>query len=140
MLRFAPVIWGTVQTAGIFRPRSFGRAGLNDDFLLRAAVQCLGGIIANDPEEAVYYNTFNDASGLPLDGSKRYMMRFQPDKLPRIDGFWSITLYDPTYNLTPNSIDRYSIGDRTAGLKRDADGGITLHLQNTSPGAEKEPN
>lgn len=121
-------------------PRSFGRAGLNDDFLLRAAVQCLGGIIANDPEEAVYYNTFNDASGLPLDGSKRYMMRFQPDKLPRIDGFWSITLYDPTYNLTPNSIHRYSIGDRTAGLKRDADGGITLHLQNTSPGAEKEPN
>jgi hypothetical protein len=27
-----------------------------------------------------------------------------------------------------------------SGLKRDADGGITLHVQNTSPGADAESN
>ena len=44
-------------------PRTYGRAGLNDDFLLRASLQCLGGIVANEPEEAVYYNTTKDGAG-----------------------------------------------------------------------------
>ena len=33
----------------------------------------------------------------------------------------------------PNAIARYSIGDRTAGLVRDADGGLTLRLSATPP-------
>jgi hypothetical protein len=43
-------------------------------------------------------------------------------------------------NLIPNPARRYSVGDRTAGLKRDSDGGLTLHLQPRSPGADQEPN
>jgi hypothetical protein len=121
-------------------PKEFGRAGLSDNFLLRASVQCLGGIIANDPEEAVYFNTALDGSGRPLDGSKRYTLRFEPGQLPKVEGFWSITLYDETYNLTPNPINRYAIRDRTAGLKKDADGGLTIYLQNSSPGQDKETN
>jgi hypothetical protein len=99
-------------------PKDFGRAGVADDFLLRASVQCLGGIIANDPAEAVYFNTAFDGSGGLLDGSKRYTLRFSPGHLPQVEGFWSITLYDSTYNFTPNPINRYAIGDRTAGLKK----------------------
>jgi hypothetical protein len=121
-------------------PREFGRAGLIDDFLLRASVQCLGGIIANDPEEAVYYNTSLDAAGQPFDGNRRYTMHFSADHLPKVNGFWSITMYDPTFNLTANPINRYSIGDRTPGLKMDAEGGLTLYIQNTSPGKDKESN
>jgi len=121
-------------------PKSFGRAGLVDDFLLRGSVQCLGGIIANDPEEAVYYNTSMDDSGRPFDGSKSYTIRFAPGELPKVKGFWSLTLYDPTYNFTDNSIDRYSIGDRTPGLKEDPDGGLTIYIQSTSPGKDKESN
>jgi hypothetical protein len=45
-----------------------------------------------------------------------------------------------TFNFTPNAINRYAIGDRTAGLKRDADGGLTLYIQGTSPGKDKESN
>jgi hypothetical protein len=37
------------------RSEESGRAG-QDDFLLRASVRCLCGIVANDPEEAVYVN------------------------------------------------------------------------------------
>ena len=121
-------------------PKDMGRAGLDDDFLLRASLQSMGGIIANDPAEAVYINTTKDASGQTLDGTKRYTMRFPPGQLPQVNAFWSITMYDPTYNLTPNPINRYAIGDRTQGLKKDPDGGLTIHLQNSSPGADKESN
>jgi hypothetical protein len=121
-------------------PKTFGRAGLADDFLLRGSVQCLGGIIANEPDEAVYYNTTMDGSGNPFDGAKVYTIRFAPGQLPKVNGFWSITLYDPTYNFTDNPIDRYSIGDRTQGLKKDSDGGLTIYIQSTSPDDGKDSN
>lgn len=121
-------------------PRTLGRAGLADDFLLRGSLQCLGGIIANEPEEAVYYNTTMDGSGKPFDGAKAYTIRFAPSQLPKVKGFWSMTLYDPTYNFTPNPINRYSIGDRTPDVKRDPDGGLTVYIQSTSPGKDKESN
>jgi len=121
-------------------PKSFGRAGLVDDFMLRGALQCLGGIVANDPEEAVYFNTSVDAVGAAFDGGKRYTIRFAPGQLPKVNAFWSLTLYDPTYNFTENPIDRYAIGDRSQGLKRDPDGGLTLYVQRGSPGKDKESN
>ena len=121
-------------------PRTYGRAGLSDDFLLRGSLQCLGGIVANEPEEAVYYNTTKDADGQPFDGTKRYTMRFVPGQLPKVEAFWSITMYDATFNFTANPINRYAIGDRTEGLKKDADGGLTIYIQNDSPGSDNEPN
>jgi hypothetical protein len=121
-------------------PKDMGRAGLSDDFLLRASLQCLGGIISNDPAEAVYYNTTIDAEGQTFDGSKRYTMRFAPGRLPDVKAFWSITMYDPTYNLVDNPINRYAIGNRTPDLKTDADGGLTLYIQSETPGKDKESN
>jgi hypothetical protein len=32
------------------------------------------------------------------------------------------------------------MGDRAPGLKKDADGGLTLYIQSTSPGQDKESN
>jgi hypothetical protein len=43
-------------------------------------------------------------------------------------------------NLVPNVANRYSLGDRTPGIKKDADGGITFYIQHDSPGADKESN
>ena len=48
-------------------------------------------------------------------------------------------MYNLKYNLVANPINRYSLGDRS-GLKRDADGGLTIYLQKDSPGADKESN
>ena len=45
-----------------------------------------------------------------------------------------------TFNLVDNPIDRYSIGDRTPGVKRDRDGGLTLYIGGQSPGRGKESN
>jgi hypothetical protein len=131
---------GTLVNNWSVPPKALGRAGVADDFLLRGATQCLGGIIANDPEEAVYFNTALDASGQPFDGARKYLLRFAPGGLPKVNAFWSLSLYDPTFNFTPNSISRYSIGDPTAGVKRDEDGGLTIHIQNEKPADNKIAN
>jgi hypothetical protein len=123
-----------------FPPPTFGRAGTAEDFLLRGALQCLGGIIANDPAEAVYANTAFDSAGQTLDGSKMYVLHFAAGQLPKVKAFWSITLYSPDFNLVDNPINRYSIGDRTPGVKRDRDGGLTVYIQANSPGKDGDAN
>lgn len=117
-----------------------GRAGQHDDFVTRGAIQCLGGIIANDPAEAVHMNTFTDLIGKKLAGDKRYAVHFKEGDFPKVNAFWSMTMYDLTYNLVANPIERYSIGNRTQGLKVDSDGDLTIFLQNDSPGKDNESN
>jgi hypothetical protein len=123
-----------------YPPLSLGRAGLADDFITRGAIQCLGGIIANDPEEAVYLNASTDGAGQTLKGTNQYTLRFAPGQLPKVNAFWSLSMYGLDANFVDNPINRYSIGDRTRGVQRDADGGLTLYVQASSPGKDKESN
>ena len=124
-----------------YPPATFGRAGLHDDFLLRASLQCLGGIIANDPAEAIYMNTFFDVDGNKLSGANRYVVHFPAGQLPDVKAFWSLTMYGVDNNLVANPINRYKLGSYPKGtMKMDADGGLTLYLQNESPGKDKESN
>jgi hypothetical protein len=123
-----------------FPPQVMGRAGVHDDFLTRAAVQCLMGIIANDPEEAVYLNTSTDSDGEPLRGDHRYQLRFGPGELPEVKAFWSVTMYGMDTNLVDNPVDRYALGDRSPGLIHDADGSLTFHIQAEAPDPSREPN
>jgi hypothetical protein len=108
--------------------QSFG-----DDLLLRAFVsrQSIGAL---ETREAAYPRCDTDADGALLSGDKRYTLRFAPDQMPPVDAFWSITLYRARdYFLVPNPIERYSIGDRTQGLVRDADGGLTITIAHAAP-------
>lgn len=87
-----------------------------------------------ESREATYPIAWQDAGGQSLDGHRRYRLRFAPGALPPVDAFWSITLYDSRdYMLVDNPIDRYAIGDRTPGLRHDADGGLTLHIAHAAP-------
>jgi hypothetical protein len=70
----------------------------------------------------------------PFDGSSPATLRFGPGDEPPVAGFWSLCLYGPDLFFVPNEIDRYSIGERTPGLRRDADGGLTITI-----GAERPP-
>jgi hypothetical protein len=72
-------------------------------------------------------------------GTNRYVIRFAKDHLPPVEAFWSITLYDSKQFFVQNPINRYAIGDRDK-LKFDADGSLTLYVQQQSPGADKESN
>ncbi|MEU3534030.1 DUF1254 domain-containing protein [Streptomyces murinus] len=130
--------WAELVHGWRYPPPEMGRFG--DDFLKRAADQSLIGVAANDPAEAVYLLNFEDANGDKLESGGRYELRFPGHALPPVDAFWSLTAYGEDMNLVPNPADRYSVGDRSAGLRRDADGGLTLHLQRERPEEDKEAN
>ncbi|MBK6613880.1 DUF1254 domain-containing protein [Ottowia sp.] len=85
-------------------------------------------------EEAMYPVAEVDAQGQALDGAHRYELRFAPGAAPQVDAFWSLTMYRKSdCLLVDNPIDRYSIGDRTPGLRWDADGGLRIAIQHDEP-------
>jgi hypothetical protein len=103
------------------------------DYLTRAAV-AEGGLGANLPEEAVYPKAQADSDGKPLSGASQYVIHFAAGKTPPVDAFWSLTLYNAsTFMLVANQIDRYAIGDRTQGLKYNADGSLDIYIQHDPP-------
>nr|WP_246748584.1 DUF1254 domain-containing protein [Rhizobium setariae] len=118
------------------------RAFLNGRYMDRMASAVLG-IYGNSKEEAIYPVYFVDAKGGKIDGAgNRYAVRFGPDGLPPVHAFWSLTLYElPSSLLSANPLHRYLINSpMLPNLKRDADGGITLHIQHETPGKEMEAN
>ena len=127
----------TTSSSGLFGTR----AALGDDYQMRRAVGAAMGIYGNSAEEAVYVGTLADTRGQPLDGSKRYTMRFTKNGLPPVRFFWSATMYDlPHRLLVDNPIQRYSLGSRSKDLVYEADGSLTIYVQAESPGADKETN
>ncbi|WP_137178655.1 DUF1254 domain-containing protein [Roseomonas sp. AR75] len=114
----------------------------NGDWMLRA-VAAKAGIYGNTTEEATYPFTRHDANGQALDGSTgRYTLTFAANQLPPVNAFWSVTMYHGGNQLlVRNPIDRYLINSpMLSGMKRNADGGVTLHIQKDDPGAELRPN
>ncbi len=126
------------KTDTLFGNRDF----LKNDYVARATGTQVG-IGANSREEAMYPILDKDASGQPLDGSKgRYTLHFAKGELPPVDAFWSVTMYGlPQQLLVKNPINRYLINSpMLPELKKDADGGLTIYIQNESPGKDKQAN
>jgi hypothetical protein len=99
---------------------------------LTRALAARGGLWGNHGYEAAYPMTYTDADGNQLDGHNRYTLTFDQD--PPVDAFWSITMYDlPDFYLVANPINRYSIGDRTPGLRRDPGGPLVIVIQHDQP-------
>jgi hypothetical protein len=117
------------------------RAMLKNDYIARMASAVLG-IYGNTKDEAMYPSYFRDADGRMLNGANRYELRFKPGQLPPANAFWSLTMYElPSSLLYANKLNRYLINSPMLGnLKRDADGGYTIHVQNETPGADRESN
>jgi hypothetical protein len=131
-----------IDTAKVSSADSFGtRAFLKGDYLARMSGAILG-IYGNSKAEALYPAYFVDETKQPLSGANRYTLRFPQGQLPPVNAFWSLTMYElPASLLYANPIDRYLINSpMLPALKRDADGGITLYLQNETPGKDKESN
>lgn len=127
------------RAGGWSAPPAIG-ADFGHDWLLRARVarRYIGALTG---AEASYPMAHHDAEGRPLTGAHRYRLRFAPQAEPPVDAFWSLTMYDARdCMLVPNALDRHRIGDRSRGLVRDADGGLTILLQQAPPGAGLEPN
>jgi hypothetical protein len=117
------------------------RNNLKDFYVLRAW-GTLFGLYGNSGEEAVYIPNKTDADNQPLDGAKhQYRLPLPADQPLPAKAFWSVTMYDGDLLLVANPINRYLINSSMLpSLKRDADGGLTLHIQRESPGKDKESN
>jgi hypothetical protein len=127
---------GTLTSGDLFGTRE----AMKNNYLYR----WLGtiGIYGNSKQEAMYPIYRIDAEGQKLSGASRYTVRFAPGQLPPVNAFWSLTMYElPQSLLVANSINRYLINSpMLPQLERDADGGLTLLIQNESPGMDKEAN
>ena len=112
-----------------------------DDFIFRAVV-AVTGLGALPQSEAMYLRPEGDNGKSVFSGDGLYRLSLT-DPLP-VDGFWSLTMYEATadgqFFLTPNPINRYAIGDRTAGLKRGPGGEIDLWIGRADPGGERTSN
>ncbi|WP_224790503.1 DUF1254 domain-containing protein [Pseudomonas fluorescens] len=118
-------------TLGLFGTRE----ALHGNYLNRAVAAHVG-IYGNSVEEAFYTGTRLDNQGQPLQGGRRYRLRFAPGQLPPASEFWSLTLYDlPDRQLVANAINRYCLSSRDP-LQRDAEGGLTLVMQTPAPDAQ----
>jgi hypothetical protein len=121
-----------------YGPREF----MGTRYLDRAIGVEVGGFIPNVAKQAFYAQWTTEPNGAAMDGSKAsYTITFPKGQLPKVHFFWSVTMYDlSTRLLVDNPIDRYSIGDRTEGLKYNDDGSLTIYVQKDSPGKDKESN
>ena len=121
----------------------FGDSAFYEGDWLKRAAAAKGGIYGNDSVEAMYPMTRTDAAGDTLDASKHnYTITFPASQLPPVNSFWSVTMYDgKTQLLTRNPINRYLINSpMLPGMRKNADGSLTLYIQKDSPGKDKEAN
>lgn len=117
------------SSAELFGSREF----LGNDYLTRASGALLG-ILGNSAEEYLGVGWNADANGDPFTGERRYTVRFGPGELPPVEAFWSITVYNGKRLLYANELNRYVINSAMlSSLRRDADGGLTLQIQNDRP-------
>lgn len=128
---------GKVTSGDLFGTRDF----LKNNYLYRMTAAALG-IYGNTKEEAMYPVYYVDGDGNKLDGANRYLLRFAPGQLPPVKSFWSLTMYEqPASLLVANPINRYLLNSpMLPQFTKDADGGLTLLVQNESPGNDKEAN
>jgi hypothetical protein len=113
-------------------------ARFGTDYLHRAVVAAIG-LGANTNAKALYLTEDRDSAGRPLSGAHAYAVRFRPGRLPPVSAFWSLTLYNRQVLFYANRLHRYAIGDRTTGLRRDRDGGLTIIVSH-KPGPARESN
>lgn len=131
-----------VESGEVGSGDAFGsREHLQNNYVYRMGAAVLG-IWGNIETEAIYPTYYVDADGQKLDGSNSYTLRFEPDQLPPVNSFWSLTMYElPESLLVENPINRYLLNSPMMDdFVLNEDGGITLYLQNQSPGKDKEPN
>jgi hypothetical protein len=107
-----------------------GRAGY--DLGLRAALaRYVTGAQVSD--QVIYPNTSVDESGEQLNGAHKYVLHFDAGKLPPVSVFWNMAMYGADMFFVANDFGRYSIGSTTEGLKKNADGSLTIPIQKEKP-------
>lgn len=126
-------------STNVFGTREFYAGG----YLLRAA-GALARWGGNDTVEAIYSVARVGADGQHLPGAHRYTLTLT--FLPPAEAFWSLTMYDTSYDgtagyLVENPISRYMINSTSQGLVFGDNGSLTITIQHDQPeGAAERAN
>src|ERR1700721_340477 len=128
---------GKVTSGDVFGTRKY----LKKNYFYRMGGAVLG-IYANWKENAIIPIYGVDDANQKLNGANKYPRAFAPGRLPPVNAFWSLTMYKmPESLLADNAINRYLLNSTMMPqFKRDADGALTLLIQNENPGKDKEAN
>jgi hypothetical protein len=120
---FAPLVNGWVPAI---------MPGDQSDLPLYHAATTKLGLLYSQKEVSTYHVGFMDSDGKPLSGTQRYVIELSPP--PPVQAFWSLTMYHAdTKFLVANKINRYSVGDRTRGLKAKEDGSLAITISANEP-------
>jgi hypothetical protein len=141
------LLLGAGQAANFVGGWTYPRQGLGifgQDYRFRAQV-ALVGLAALPSVEAMYMRPEGDDGRRAFFvGADTWRLSFAKGAFPPVDGFWSLTMYEVTPEgqafLTANPINRYSIGDRTPGLKTNPDGSLDIWISRTDPGGDRTAN
>lgn len=108
------------------------------DYHSRAAIEYIG-LLANEPQEALYSRYRMTPDGQRLESANKYRVVIPPN-MP-VDAFWALTAYGAkTMDLIPNEAGIYAVGNRDKGkLKLQPDGSAVILMQREKP-TEKNVN
>jgi hypothetical protein len=116
-----------------------GGAGLGHyaNNITRKAYAQYNGYASNVPQEQFYLSASQTGTGAVLDCSLyNYTMHFNATQLPAVNptfGFWSITIYNSTFGLYNNPLDKYAVGSNNNDLIYNLDGSLDLYFQQVIP-------
>jgi hypothetical protein len=92
---------------------------------------------------AAYYHAFKDETGAPLDGDNGagYVLTFSAEQIPQAKRFWSVTAYTPdSIELIHNSANKYEVASYEPGLRKGADGSVSIYIAKELPAGVPEAN
>ncbi|OGN91455.1 MAG: hypothetical protein A2Z75_04625 [Chloroflexi bacterium RBG_13_50_10] len=118
----------------------YGTGDYGTNYILRAAI-AYQGLGANLNADAVYPSTFVDSDGEEFSSDKKYVLHFNKDVIPPVNGFWSLSMYNDKMAFADNPINRYSLGSLSdPPLIQNSDGSIDIYIQRDSPDSGSTPN
>ncbi len=117
------------------------RAELKNNYLHRA-YGAMTDLYGASSQEILTINYKLDSEFKVLNAANHYTIRFEKDKLPPTNAFWSLTLYNvPGQLLVDNPVKRYTINSTMVSkmITDPADGSVTVFIQKEAPGTEPAP-
>jgi len=118
----------------------YGTGNYGTDYVLRAAT-AYRGLGANLVDDAFYASASVGSDGAKFSSDNKYVIHFNKDEIPPVNGFWSITMYNDKILFAANPINRYCLGSLSdPSLIKNSDGSIDIYIQRDSPDSAKIPN
>jgi hypothetical protein len=106
----------------------YGNYGTNYALRASAAFSAYGAV---RPADDTYYVVAGS-------GKHDYTITFPKGQQPPTNGFWELDMYNTKLNAVSNPINRYAIGPHLGALHANADGSVTIYVQNAQPSTSQE--